>query len=381
MKSVNKKAGIYIHFPFCKVKCGYCDFYSITNKEHQIDDYFKYLHREIDLFSEKFNSRYLFDTLFIGGGTPSLSSAQNIEELLKKLDEKFNLNNLKEFTMEANPGEAPKELLADLNSIGVNRISFGFQSLNPEILSFLDRIHSPQDCLDAFDNARKAGFENINIDMIFNIPNQHIKTLKENLKTIISLSPNHISNYSLTVEPGTPLYEWVNSGKVIMPDEDTDIKMFQEATKLLEDNGYQQYEVSNFAKNGMRCLHNLHYWNLDPYLAFGPSAHGYDGNNRWWNYKSLNKYTKALSKNKMPTQDIEILTKKDKFNEIILNGLRTSSGINLEELLNIKNDISIRKNIEEKTNKWPSLTLSQNYLKLESNDFMLLDEITADLFI
>ena len=379
MKSANKKSGIYIHFPFCKVKCGYCDFYSIANKEHQINDYFKHLHKEIDMFANQLNHSYSFNTLFIGGGTPSLASAHNIEKLLTKLNDKFDLSNLEEFTMEANPGEAPKELLIDLKSIGVNRISFGFQSLDPEILKFLDRIHSPRDCLNAFHDARESGIKNINVDMIFNIPNQSIRLIQRDLKQILALGPDHISNYSLTVEPGTPLYELVNSRKVIMPDEETDIKMFQMATDLLGSNGYHQYEVSNFSKKGKQCLHNLHYWNLDPYLAFGPSAHGFYNKKRYWNIKDLNYYNQKLESGKLPIEGSEILETQNIFNEIILNSLKISEGINMNDIKNRFNQPTFNL-LSKKILDWGThLEQNRKNIRLTKKGYFIADEITLDL--
>ena len=375
---MNKKSGIYIHFPFCNVKCGYCDFYSIVNRKETIPYFIESVIKEIDLYfiSNDLN-KLEFDTIFLGGGTPSLIEPHYIEKIFKTLSNHINFSMIKEITIEANPGEASKKYLNGYKEIGINRISFGFQSLDDKLLKFLDRLHSAKQCILAFEEARIAGFENINTDMIFNIPGQSLDILSENLKSVIKLQPEHISSYSLTVEKGTMLYSNVSKGKVVMPDEELDYNMYEMTSSIMSDNRYSQYEASNYAKSDKECLHNLHYWNLDPYIAFGPSAHGYDGEKRWWNHKSLNLYLTLLKENKLPIKNSEILSTKNKFNEIIMNGLRTSKGINIEKLNRITTSI----NIDKKIQKWPQLVMQDKYLRLRDNDFMLLDEITADLFI
>lgn len=375
---MNKKSGIYIHFPFCNVKCGYCDFYSIVNRKETIPYFIESVIKEIDLYFYSNDLNELeFDTIFLGGGTPSLIEPHYIEKIFKTLSNHINFSMIKEITIEANPGEASKKYLNGYKKIGINRISFGFQSLDDKLLKFLDRLHSAKQCILAFEEARIAGFENINTDMIFNIPGQSLDILSENLKSVIKLQPEHISSYSLTVEKGTMLYSNVSKGKVVMPDEELDYNMYEMTSSIMSDNRYSQYEASNYAKNDKECLHNLHYWNLDPYIAFGPSAHGYDGKKRWWNHKSLNLYLTLLKENKLPVKNSEILSTKNKFNEIIMNGLRTSKGINIEKLNRITTSI----NIDKKIQKWPQLVIQDKYLRLKDNDFMLLDEITADLFI
>ena len=375
---MNKKSGIYIHFPFCNVKCGYCDFYSIINRKESIPDFIKSIVKEIGLYFNSNNSNNLkFDTIFLGGGTPSLIEPHYIEKIFKALSNHIDFSIIKEITIEANPGEASKDYLNGYKEIGINRVSFGFQSLDDKLLKFLDRLHSAKQCIVAFEEARTAGFENINTDMIFNIPGQSLDILSENLKSVIKLQPDHISSYSLTVEKGTMLYSNVSKGKVVMPDEELDYNMYEMTSSIMSNNKYSQYEASNYAKINKECLHNLHYWNLDPYIAFGPSAHGYDGKKRWWNHRSLSLYLSILKKNKLPIKNSEILSTKNKFNEVIMNGLRTSKGINIEKLNRITTSI----NLDKKIKKWPQLVMEDKYLKLKDNDFMLLDEITADLFI
>ena len=377
-KKNRKLAGIYIHFPFCKIKCGYCDFYSITDRESSIPIFMDSLINEIELYFKTYNTDNLyFDSIFLGGGTPSLIPSKEIEKIFNTLSKKIDLSKVEEITIEANPGESPKDRLKEYRKLGVNRISFGFQSLDNSLLQFLDRLHKSKDCLIAYNDARESGFDNINTDMIFNIPNQTIETLTANLKTIIDLEPEHISCYSLTVEKGTMLYNQVSDGTVKMPNEDLDYNMYEKTMSILKDAEYHQYEASNYAKKTKECIHNLHYWNLDPYLAFGPSAHGYDGKSRWWNHRSLDMYISDIQSGKLPIKSREILNSKNHYNEIIMNGLRTSNGININKLKKIDDNLDIDNIIF----KWPQLTVKDNYLKLTNNDFMLLDEITSDLFI
>ena len=375
---MKKNAGLYIHFPFCKVKCGYCDFYSITDREDSIPLFIDSLIHEIKLYFNTYDtSVYNFDSLFMGGGTPSLIDPVYIERIFNTLSDYIDISNLIEITMEANPGESPKKSLKAYRKLGVNRISFGFQSLNNKLLKFLDRIHTSDQCISAFNDARESGFENINTDMMFNIPGQSLKILSENLNAIVNLGPEHISSYSLTVEKGTMLYNNVSKGKVLMPDEKLDYEMYKKTSNIISNGGYKQYEASNYSKKSKECIHNLHYWNLDPYLAFGPSAHGYDGNRRWWNHRSLDKYISDLKNNALPINSSEILTKKNQYNEIIMNGLRTSKGISIKDL----NAIYKSEDFNKVITKWPQLIIENDYLKLKDYDFMLLDEITSELFI
>ena len=373
-----KKSGIYIHFPFCKIKCGYCDFYSITNQESSIPLFIDSLVKEIEIFFQENDVHNMqFDSIFLGGGTPSIIPAKYLEKIFLKLSDYIDINSLEEITIEANPGESPKNRLKEFRNLGINRISFGFQSLNNKLLRFLDRLHNSNDCIIAYNDARDSGFDNINTDMIFNIPGQTVETLINDLKVIMELTPEHISCYSLTVEKGTMLYNNVSKGKVKMPDEKLDYDMYKIVTSIMANSGYKQYETSNYAKNNKKCAHNLHYWNLDPYLAFGPSAHGYDGKKRWWNHKSLDKYILDIQNSKLPINNSEFLSTKDHYNEMVMNGLRTSIGINTKKLISLNNEA----NFDNIINKWPQLIIEDDYLKLKNNDFMLLDEITSDLFI
>ena len=374
-----KKAGLYIHIPFCKVKCVYCDFYSITKREKQIPLFTECLLKEIDLYKE-YSEKWSFDTIFFGGGTPSILPAKYLEQILQKLHDTFDTSKVTEISLEANPGEAPFEHLKDIKSLGVNRISMGFQSFDDKILKLLGRLHEAKDCFNTFKNVRKAGFDNINADMIFNIPGLSVNNWKKDLNKLLELDPEHISAYSLTVEPSTKLFNLVKNKKVLMPLEKTDIEQFLLTEDILSKNGYHQYEISNYAKKNKECKHNLHYWNLSPYLSFGPSAHSYDLKKRWWNVRSLEKYTNYLEKGKLPIEDNEILSRKDNYNETILNGLRLSQGIKTSDLKEYS-DIINKNEFNKVIDKWDCLSVSDNNIRLTKEGFLFVDEISTDMFL
>ena len=376
----NQKAGIYIHIPFCKAKCIYCDFYSVADRDNEIPDFINSICTEIDLFFKNKTYDWEFDTIFFGGGTPSLLKASSIESILNTLRNYVDLGNIKEFTVETNPGEVTCEKLKDFISIGANRLSLGFQTFDPKLLSFLGRLHSPEDCINTYNNARKAGFENINADLIFDIPGQTTNRWEKDLSTLVDLDPEHISTYSLTVEEQTQLFKLVNSGKVVMPSELIDIDMYTYTLEFLKNKNYIQYEVSNHSKSGYRCKHNMHYWKNEPYLSFGPSAHSYDLKTRWWNIDNLNLYTQAINNNELPIKDKEHLTDKDYFNELIFNGLRMHDGVNVKHLAKYYNK-SIDDYIKENTKKWAGLNYENGFFFLDDSARLLADEIASDLFI
>ena len=344
-----KYAGIYIHIPFCAIKCMYCDFYSIADREDSIPKFIEAIIKEIEQ-CEIDVSEWMFDTIFIGGGTPSLIQEHHMDSILSCLNKKYDLSNLKELTIEANPGEAPKERLKTFNTMGINRISIGVQSFQPELLKFLTRIHDRDQIFETYDNARSAGFNNINCDLIYSIPGQIWSHWNNDLDTIIRMDPEHISAYTLTAEKGTDLFSMVSNDAISMPSKDQESDWFTRTHAILSKNGYEAYEVSNFSKPGFECIHNLHYWNIEPYLAFGPSAHGYDGKYRWNNARSLDQYIERVMSDNSPMSMQEEITLLDHINEKIGFGMRMIKGIDLDMIPNefqkkFKNNIKI---IEQK---------------------------------
>ncbi len=373
-------AGIYIHTPFCRVKCMYCDFYSVADKDFEMPSFFDALLKEIELCETDTNN-WTIDTIFIGGGTPSLTDPRHIEKLIRTLESKFDLSNVTEFTMEANPGEAPAERLKAFYDLGVNRLSMGVQSLEPDLLQFLTRIHGPEAVFKTFDGARKAGFDNINCDLIFNIPGQTMDIWKRDLQTIIDLNPEHLSCYSLTVEEGTQLYQYVNRGKVTMPSDDQSADLYLWTQSIMAKNGYEQYEISNWSKPENECRHNLHYWEIDPYLAFGPSAHGFDGKIRFSNIRNLDGYIKNLCDGKSPRQDHYELSDKDRTNEMIGFGLRINNGVNLNQIPESFRE-AVNQSIIDNHSKWDGyLVIEDDRIKLTSAGFAFADGIAVDLMI
>ncbi len=373
-------AGLYLHIPFCRVKCIYCDFYSVADRDEQIPAFVSALNREINLVAQETDIPPVFTTLFVGGGTPSLLDPRWMDQIMNTLHRHFDLSSLEEITLEANPGEAPAERLKDFRRLGFNRLSIGFQSFQPRILKFLSRIHSTDDCFRTFQHAREAGFDNISTDMIFNIPGQTPEEWEKDLRTLIDLSPEHISAYSLTVEEGTPLKKLVTKKNVVMPDEATDIRIFKTTRAILQREGFIPYEISNFARQGFQCRHNLGYWHLQHYLGFGPSAHSYINGRRWWNTSSLNEYLRTLDREELPIAEIETLTDKDKFNELIFNGLRLREGLSLKRLkAGYTGDF--QRYLFQAGSRWPQLTIEGDNMRLSEEGVLLADEIASDLFV
>ena len=373
------KAGIYLHIPFCKTKCIYCDFYSVTKREDSISKFIECLVKEIELNKNKL-SNYDFDTIFFGGGTPSVLTESQLEKILTALYKNYNLDKNIEITLECNPGEINGEKLKNFRNLGINRLSIGFQSFNNHTLKFLGRLHNAEQSILTYNEARKAGFDNINIDLIYDIPKQKLKDWKNDLFLGTSLQPEHISAYSLTVEQNTVLHSMVKNKKITMPSETMDKKMFLSTIEYLENKNYEHYEISNFCKNKKECKHNLHYWKLEPYLAFGPGAHGFDGSKRWWNKKSIDYYIESLEENILPIQSEEILTIKNSFNENIMNGLRLIEGLNINKIKTlIPQDFNPY--IKPFKEKWPYLEQKEEILKLNKEGLLFADEIITDLFL
>lgn len=311
--------GIYIHYPYCVHKCSYCDFYSL--EDHSTEDkYAELITKEIAL---RCRGRIEdADTIFFGGGTPSLMKPSLLGNILEELSKHFNISKESEITLECNPGTIDIKYFQEFKQLGVNRISFGVQSFNENELTFLERIHSKEEVFKAFDIARNVGFDNISLDLIFAIPGQTIETWEDTLNKAISLNPNHISTYSLIYEEGTPLHRQLMNRKFESKSEDDDISFYELANKTYLEAGYTQYEVSNYSKTGFECKHNLKYWDSQEYFAFGPSAHGYLDGYRYANYRSIGKYINNLNLNKLPVMTNEIVSPLEKMYERLYLELR-----------------------------------------------------------
>ncbi|MBI3259186.1 MAG: radical SAM family heme chaperone HemW [Ignavibacteriae bacterium] len=334
--------GIYVHIPFCEKKCIYCDFYSIERTEH-IASFVDTLCNEITLRAKQSDSYPSATSVFFGGGTPSLLSPEQLERIITTIRNHYAIDQDAEWTMECNPGTISHESLSGYRNLGINRLSFGVQSFNESELAFLHRIHSPKQAEEAIALARSAGFNNVNLDVMFALPEQTMESWKHTLEKVIALAPEHISAYSLIFEEGTPLFTMLQRGTVHEANEENDAEMYEYAINRFAKAGYTQYEVSNFAQNGRECLHNCTYWCGDDYLAFGPSAHGLTDGTRYWNYRSLTRYTELLTNNELPAANSEKLSLDERmferaFLELRAKGIRihefqTDFGINILQAL------------------------------------------------
>jgi putative oxygen-independent coproporphyrinogen III oxidase len=321
-------AGIYIHIPFCKKKCPYCDFYSITDLS-RIFSFVRSAVKEIQMIDTQLP---MVDSIYFGGGTPSLMEAEYVFTFLESLHQKFKLSNDLEATIEVNPGTITPEKLKGYLAAGVNRINIGIQSFKGALLKTLGRIHLESEAIACFDLARQAGFENIGIDLIYGIPGQTAKMWKEDLKTAIRLSPEHISCYLLSYEPGVPMTQALDKGKIHALPEKKTAGLFEMTRRILTDAGYIHYEISNYAKSlTLRSRHNLKYWTFAPYVGIGPSAHSFADNRRSWNVQSVDDYVSRIESGSLPCAGSEMPDACQQATEVVYLGLRCAQGICINE--------------------------------------------------
>ena len=326
-----KDIGIYIHIPFCMHKCYYCDFVSFAGKEEKVEDYINSLIKEIENTNL---SKYKAQTVYIGGGTPSVINSKYIAKILEKL--KPIISPSSEITIEVNPGTVDKEKLEEYKKIGINRLSIGLQSTNDELLKEIGRIHNYQEFLDVYKLSRKIGFKNINVDLMLGLPKQSLKMLEETVSKIIELNPEHISVYSLILEEKTVLWEMVENKKLKLPSENLERKMYWEVKEMLEQNGYKHYEISNFAKEGYKSRHNSDCWEQKEYIGFGTAAHSYLNSKRTSNTTDLGEYIDNINNGEFEKNVIihEIQTKEDTKKEYMLLGLRKIDGVSISKYKN-----------------------------------------------
>ena len=332
---------IYIHIPFCIRKCFYCDFLSGPADKDTIDNYVKALLNEIEYHGRKYGKQgenVSVSSIFFGGGTPSILEEVHIETIMKKLYDVFNIEETGEITIECNPGTASENKLRKYIELGINRLSIGLQSANDDELKNIGRIHTYKEFLDVYQMARKVGYENINIDLMSALPNQTLDSYRETLDKIIKLKPEHISAYSLILEEGTCLYERIEKLEGTgmdtgLPDEETERNMYYETKRILEENGYYRYEISNYAKKGYECRHNIAYWKRENYLGIGIGAASLVDGIRMRNISDINEYIEMEEEPSLciETAETEVLTKEDKMAEFMFLGLRMIEGISVSE--------------------------------------------------
>jgi len=324
---IESQAGLYIHIPFCLSKCGYCSFYSIKSV-NLVPEYIAALKKEIKHYRNVFSS---FDTIYIGGGTPSLLSAGQIDDLISTVNKYFDIDRQAEITMEVNPGDVSLEYFQVLRKSGINRLNIGVQSFDNKILQLLGRRHSAKEAIAAIEAARAAGFDNLGIDLIYGVHGLSIKTWKNTLQKAVSFKPEHISCYQLSLDDRAPLYKKYSLNGWHLPDENTELKLFLTTAEQLENAGYIHYEVSNFARlDKFKSRHNQKYWQHTPYLGLGPAAHSFLNNKRWWNTSAVKTYLKEIAQGKMPAEDMETLSAEQLQLEALFLGLRTKAGIDLK---------------------------------------------------
>jgi oxygen-independent coproporphyrinogen-3 oxidase len=322
---------LYIHIPFCVKKCAYCDFNSFAAPE-LMPSYLSALKKEMGGYKA---AGYAVKTVYMGGGTPTILNQRDLASLIQNIHSSFYIAPGAEFTVEANPGTLTKEKLLLLKHMGVNRLSIGLQAYQDRLLKVMGRIHTVKDFEESFALARQAGFDNINVDVIFGLPGQTLFDFKETLKNLVRLSPEHISCYALSVEEGTEFYNWLKQGRLFLPPEDEERAMYHEAVTFLKSRGFVQYEISNFAKPGRESRHNLAYWRDEEYLGLGAGAHSFLNGERFYNRSSLKEYIECLEGGLSPVEGRELLDKEALRAEFCFLGLRLTEGIS-------KTDFKIR---------------------------------------
>jgi oxygen-independent coproporphyrinogen-3 oxidase len=324
------KIGLYIHIPFCRQKCYYCDFPSYAGYEAQYSDYVAALCREIAGKGGLF-SRTVVDTVYVGGGTPTILPEQLLSNLLESLHRNWRLADDAEISIEANPGTVDRLKLNRLRQQGVNRISFGVQAFSNRLLRALGRVHNKEEAIDALELARHAGFRNISLDLMYGLPGQSLTDWEESMAIACDLGVEHISAYGLKVEEGTPFFELERQGRLLLPDEDQDVAMYDRAAVYFPLRGFRRYEISNYAIAGFECRHNRKYWRYQPYIGLGSAAHSFLGGKRSANTVRVREYIECVREGKSPVAFEETLTEADSMAEFVFLALRTAEGLQFAE--------------------------------------------------
>ena len=361
-----EELGIYIHIPFCKQKCFYCDFCSFANKNEMQEKYVEAVINEIKNITHK--EKYTVTTIYFGGGTPSILNPKYIKNILQEIESSFKILDDAEITIEINPGTVNEEKLKKYKEYGINRLSIGLQSANDKILKKIGRIHDYKQFEETFFYARKCGFKNINVDLMIGLPTQTIEDVKQTLEKIIQKNPEHISVYSLIIEEGTIIEKLINENKLQLPNEETERIMYWTVVNELKENGYNQYEISNFSKKTYESKHNTNCWKQKQYIGLGTSAHSYLNKKRYSNTNNIEEYIKNIQENNI-SKNITIheeQTEESTMNEYMLLGLRMVQGININEFKQkFKTDPTIKyKKILEKLQKENLIQITKTSIKL-----------------
>jgi oxygen-independent coproporphyrinogen III oxidase len=371
-------AGIYLHIPFCKQACSYCNFHfstSLALKKEMVDAICLEAELRVDYLSNQ-----PIETLYFGGGTPSLLNQKELNQLFDRLAAIFNLSGVREITLEANPDDLSREKLMELKDTPVNRLSIGIQSFDEDELRFMRRAHTARQSLECVELARKAGFDNVSIDLIYGVPGPQDNTWETNLAIMANMEVPHLSCYALTVEPRTILHHEIDRGKMPPLDEEKAAREYMALLEFSEREGYEAYEISNFAKPGRYSLHNTSYWQGKTYLGLGPSAHSFNGLSRSWNPANNARYIKSLAQGMLPLET-EVLSTDDRYNEWVMTGLRTQWGLPEEELAIWPAEIQryFLEGVKEYI-RLGQITLSDGHYRLAKNARLFADGISAALF-
>ena len=378
------KGGIYIHIPFCKSRCSYCDFATDVYRNNEaVERYVSALCAEIQNSKFKIqNSEDRIETIYFGGGTPSLLSAAQLEKILSAIHQKFAVEPEIEFTLEMNPATVTIEKLRDFKNLGVNRASFGVQTFDDRALKLLARGHDANDARQTFELLRRAGFDNISFDLIAGLPHQTLRDWEQNLDEALRLNPEHLSLYLLEIHEGTPLAEQIRSQRQPKPDEDLAAAMYEMMIGKTADAGFSQYEISNFCRDGFQSRHNSKYWLCEPVFAFGVSAHSFDGKRRWANERDTNRYVSLIENETTPVVEINELDEKQLAGEFAFLNLRLTKGLDLDEYKS-RFGIDLRENLAEDLARLEDFGLIKyagNHLKLTRHGMVYSNEVFA-LFI
>ena len=372
---------IYLHIPFCKQKCSYCNFHFSTSLKFK-EEMISALKKEIYVRKNELENKTL-KSLYFGGGTPSLLHVDELKSLIDEVLKHFSFDSEIEITLEANPDDLDQTFLKELSQTPINRLSIGTQSFFDEDLKMMNRAHNSGEAESSIKRAQDFGFENISIDLIYGSPTSNFEIWKKNLRKTIELEVPHVSSYALTIEPKTALNTWISQGKIAAPKEAEQHEEFFYMTDFLKDHGFDHYEISNFGKPGFHSKHNSSYWKYQEYLGIGPSAHSYNGRNeRSWNVANNQLYINSLHQNTL-AKETEILSEKDQFNEMLMIGLRTIWGVDLSSLKEKFSTELLEYFQNEIKNKLEDgiLSIENNHLKIPEKHWFLADGIASDLFM
>lgn len=371
-------AGIYIHIPFCKQKCTYCDFHFSTTFHSYRSRMIGTILKEIELRKDYLNEASI-ETIYFGGGTPSILTIEELEQILSAIHSNYDTSNLAEVTLEANPDDITTNQVQEWKEIGVNRLSIGLQSFKESDLKWMNRAHNVEESYTCIKSAIEGGITNLTVDLMYGLPDLSNEEWKNHIQTVVDMGVQHVSAYCLTIEEGTVLDKFVENGKIVPPTDDLQAEQFLLLVDTLEKNGIMQYEISNFGKEGFESKHNSNYWKGTHYLGIGPSAHSFDGKSRSWNVANNQKYMQQIEAGG-DWNETEILSKNDLFNELILTGLRTVDGVDLAHINSILPIESTTNNQIEQYCAEGLMEKVTNKIRLTKVGRLQADRIAADMF-